>query len=165
MTIMYSSVHTNSMKIRYLRIGLLLIWIVPAFAQESPAIPDKPLIEVIISDADTVLGQANLLQQGFDVKVYNLDAPKQLFATFSQNLPANQVAAKRALEQRIQQYGRQALQQPLVAAYQGLSLSIQYQISRYPAVVFDQGRAVIYGVTDLEQALGLYRQWQSRLTR
>lgn len=162
---MNSSVHTNSKNIRYLRIGLQLIWIVPAFAQESPAIPDKPLIEVIISDADRVTGRANLLRQGYDVQVYNLDAPKQLFATLSQNLPANQVAAKCALEQRMQQHGRQTLQQQLASAYQGLSLTMQYQINRYPAVVFDRGRAVIYGVTDLQQALGLYRQWQIRLTR
>ena len=63
----------------------------------------------------------------------------------------------------MQQHGRQALQQQLITAYQGLSVAIQYQIDRYPAVLFDRGKAVVYGVTDLQQALGWYRQWQSGL--
>lgn len=150
---------------RRLGISLLMIWTVSAIAQENPVTQDKPFIEVIFSDADRISGQAKLIQQGYVVKSYNLEAPKQLFATLSQNLPANQAAAKHILEQRMQQHGRHALQQQLVSAYQGLSLAMQYQIDRYPAVLFDQGRAVIYGVTDLEQALSLYRQWQNGLTR
>lgn len=150
---------------RRLSICLLMIWTVSGIALEIPGRQDKPLIEVIHSDADRLSGQAKLLQQGYDVKLYNLDAPKQLFVSLSQHLPANQTAAKRTLEQRLQQHGRQALQQQLITAYQGLSLAMQYQVDRYPAVLFDQGRAVIYGVTDLEQALSLYRQWHSGLNR
>ncbi|MBD9357331.1 TIGR03757 family integrating conjugative element protein [Methylomonas albis] len=152
-------------KISWLYIGLFMIWIEPVMAQVNQTNQDKPVIEVIVSDADRVTGLANLRQQGYDVKLYNLDAPKQLFASLSQNLPAKPEAAKRMLEQRMQQHGRQALQQQLVTAYQGLSVAIQYQIDRYPAVVFDRGKAVIYGVTDLQQALGWYRQCQISLTR
>jgi integrating conjugative element protein (TIGR03757 family) len=148
-----------------LSIGLLMIWIAPVMAQLNPGNQNHPLIEVIHSDADKISGRAKLIQQGYVVKLYNLDAPKQLFASLSQNLPSNQAAAKSTLEQRMQQHGRQALQQQLILAYQGLSLAIQYQVDRYPAVLFGQGRAVIYGVTDLEQALSLYRQWQCGLNR
>ncbi|AEG00439.1 integrating conjugative element protein, PFL_4709 family [Methylomonas methanica MC09] len=143
--------------------GLLVVCVFPTVAQEIPSAQDKPVIEVIVRDADRVIGLANLRQQGYDVKVYNLDAPKLVFTDLSQNLPANQEAAKRTLEQRMQQRGRQALQQQLIAAYQGLSVAIQYQVDRYPAVLFDRGQAVIYGVTDLQQVLDLYRQWQSGL--
>lgn len=145
--------------------GLLVVCAFPTVAQEIPSAQDKPVIEVIVSDADRVTGLATLRQQGYDVKLYNLDAPKLLFADLSQDLPAYPAAAKRTLEQRMQQRGRQALQQQLIAAYQGLSVAIQYQVDRYPAVLFDGGQAVIYGVTDLQQALSLYRQWQSRLKR
>ena len=150
-------------KISWLYIGVLMVWIEPGIAQENPDTPDKPVIEAIVSDADRLTGLANLRQQGYDVKLYNLDAPKHLIASLSQNLPVNPEAAKRTLEQRMQQYGRQALQQQLMAEYQGLSVAIQYQIDRYPAVLFDRGKAVVYGVTDLQQALGWYRQWQSGL--
>lgn len=146
-------------------IGLLMVWTASGIAQENPGTPDRPSMEVIIGDDDRVTGQADLLQQGYDVKLYNLDAPKKLFSVLSQNLPADQAAAKHTLEQRMQLYGRQALQRQLMDAYQGLSVAIQYRIDRYPAVLFDRGTAVVYGVTDLQQALGLYRQWHSGLKR
>ena len=37
-------------------------------------------------------------------------------------------------------------------------------VDRYPAIVFD-GRAVVYGVTDLVQALNRYEAWQREQTR
>lgn len=163
MTSMHGNVWLILTHIRCLSMGLPVVCAFPTVAQEIQSAQDKPVIEVIVRDADRVIGLATLRQQGYDVKLYNLDAPKQLFADLSQNLPANPEAAKRTLEQRMQQHGRQALQQQLIAAYQGLSVAIQYQVDRYPAVLFDQGRAVIYGVTDLQQALDLYRQWNSGL--
>lgn len=163
MTIMHGSICSISKSGRSLSMGLLMVCALSAVAQELPSAQDKPVIEVIVSDADRATGLAKLRQQGYDVKLYNLDAPKHLIASLSQNLPVNPEAAKRTLEQRMQQYGRQALQQQLMAEYQGLSVAIQYQIDRYPAVLFDRGKAVVYGVTDLQQALGWYRQWQSGL--
>jgi len=45
-----------------------------------------------------------------------------------------------------------------MAAGEGLALAhLQYQLDRYPAIVFD-GMAVIYGVTDLAVAKRLYEQ-------
>jgi integrating conjugative element protein (TIGR03757 family) len=41
----------------------------------------------------------------------------------------------------------------------GLAKAVQYGVDRYPAMVFDGG-AVIYGVTDIHQALLRYRQWR-----
>ena len=40
-----------------------------------------------------------------------------------------------------------------------LAKVMQYGLDRYPAIVFDS-QAVVFGITDLEQALRLYRQWQ-----
>lgn len=40
----------------------------------------------------------------------------------------------------------------------GLSRAMQYGVDHYPAIVVD-GRAVVYGVTDLEEALSRYRAW------
>ncbi len=41
----------------------------------------------------------------------------------------------------------------------GLAKAKQYGLDRYPAIVFD-GRAVVYGVRDLGEALARYRQWR-----
>lgn len=139
---------------------LLVIGSLPINAQTPQLIQDKPLIEVLHSDAEVITGSESLIQQGYEVRRYNLDAPQTLLARISQHLPATQDAAKRALEAQLHQRGPQSLHQQLLTAYQGLSLATQYRIDRYPAVVFEQGRAVVYGVTDLNQALLRYRQWQ-----
>ncbi len=121
---------------------------------------EKPVIEVIHSDAHTITGIDHLKQQGFKVTPYNLDQPKRLIARFAQNLPPNQDAAKKKLEQRFQTIGKSKVQQQFQSAYQALIVATQYGINRYPAIVFNHGQAVIYGITDLTQALNRYRQWQ-----
>ena len=37
---------------------------------------------------------------------------------------------------------------------------MQYGVDRYPAIVFN-GEAVVYGLTDLSNALDHYRTWQA----
>ena len=46
----------------------------------------------------------------------------------------------------------------------GLAKAVQYGVDRYPAIVFE-GRAVVYGVTDLVEALNRYEAWQREQTR
>ena len=46
----------------------------------------------------------------------------------------------------------------------GLAKAVQYGIDRYPAVVFD-GRVVVYGVTDLVEALDRYEAWEQEVAR
>jgi hypothetical protein len=42
----------------------------------------------------------------------------------------------------------------------GLVQAMQYGIDRYPAIVFD-GKAVVYGITDVRAATQRYQQWQA----
>ena len=42
-------------------------------------------------------------------------------------------------------------------AFRGIALAIQWGIRKAPAFVFDNGQAVIYGLTDAEVAL---KRWQ-----
>jgi len=90
------------------------------------------------------------------VDVYDLDAPRRLKATFGKNLPANPAAAERLVRQRLADMGDAALGQ----AYLGLIQALNYKLDRLPAVVFDEGVAVVYGTTDWEKALAVYRQWR-----
>lgn len=117
-------------------------------------------IEVIVnsqsakSDAQVV---ARLQAAGIKVDFYNLDAPKLLSKALSQDLPANPQAAQDQILQRWRRSGTHALVQRYQQAYQGLSKCLQYGLDRYPAMVFNQGEAVIYGITDLTQAVHLYQ--------
>jgi integrating conjugative element protein (TIGR03757 family) len=93
------------------------------------------------------------------VQVYTLDAPAMIEAELSATLPVTVDSAESTARQAVQPYWRAQAQQ-LTQAYQGLLKARQYELQKLPAIVFD-GQAVVYGVTDLEQALRDYRRWQA----
>ena len=47
------------------------------------------------------------------------------------------------------------------ASARGLAAALQYGLTKVPAIVFD-GAAVVYGVTDVNQARAIYRTWRAR---
>lgn len=144
-----------------LRHGLLLLpfWFGFSF---NVCAAEPPYIEVITSDAYPVSGIKSVQRQGFLVNVYNLDDGKRLVAEIGKHLPKNQDAAKKTLEKRFNKMGDEAVKQQFMQAYHGVILSTQYGLTRYPAVVFERGQSVIYGMTNLNQAVKLYRLWQSQ---
>lgn len=116
-------------------------------------------VEAVTDDAHPVTGIEALSGQGQAVAVYNLDDGERLTAELARGLPPDQEAAKAALQRRFAEQGRAAVQQRFERAFQGRIAAFEYGLTRYPAVVFNHGQAVVYGVTDLPQALTLYRQW------
>lgn len=121
-------------------------------------------IEVVFNDqtpvSNTHLIQSSLQAQGVTVGFYNLDAPAQLSKDLSQGLPAHIELAKKIVLQRLNQDGSAALNARYQSAYQALSKSLAYGLDRFPAVVFNHGQAVVYGVTDLAVAVQMFQQWQ-----
>jgi integrating conjugative element protein (TIGR03757 family) len=92
------------------------------------------------------------------VLVYNLDLPALIEAELSMRLPQDRKAAAQLASAELQGTWRKSAE-TLTHAYQGLLKARQYSLQKLPAVVFD-GQAVIYGITDLSQALSHYRRWQ-----
>ncbi len=94
-----------------------------------------------------------------NVDVYRLDTPGRIEQALSAGLPADPKLAKRIAIQRVR---KAAVTQAgyLKQAYEGLVKARQYRLDHLPAIVFDGGLAVIYGVTDIEVALLHYRQWR-----
>ena len=92
------------------------------------------------------------------VKVYEIDGIERLEAELSRGLARDPERARRIALRRIGRLDDTVMWWPQRAAI-GLSKVVQYGIDRNPAIVFD-GEAVVYGVTDIEQALHCYRQWQ-----
>ena len=90
---------------------------------------------------------------------YELDRIRRIETRLSRDLPADPKQAEAIVQDRFQHLDRatsDSLQQSAV----GLAKAMQYDIDRIPAIVFD-GRAVVYGVTDLSAALAHYQAWQS----
>ena len=90
-------------------------------------------------------------------EVYEIDGIARLEAIVSEQLPTEANAARRVALQRVSQADAVRIEQAQRAAV-GLVRAAEYGIDRFPAMVFD-GQAVVYGVTDIEEALHRYRLW------
>ncbi|PUB84860.1 MAG: TIGR03757 family integrating conjugative element protein [gamma proteobacterium symbiont of Ctena orbiculata] len=96
--------------------------------------------------------------QLLNVHVYELDGIRSFEAQLSSDLPVDPNHARQIALQRIQVLDEQAKAGVQNAAV-GLAKAMQYGIDRYPAIVFDS-KVVVYGVTDIGEALHRYQQWQ-----
>ena len=92
----------------------------------------------------------------YQLKVYRLDAMRNIEAAINQNLPQTEAEARQwiaANEARI----RRQVQPQVQSAAQGMSLAATYKLSRIPAIVINR-KIVVYGLTDIHQALALAQQ-------
>lgn len=92
----------------------------------------------------------------YQLKVYRLDAMRNIEAAINQNLPQTEAEAQQwiaANEARI----RRQVQPQVESAAQGLTLAANYRLSRVPAIVINR-KTVVYGITDVQQALELARR-------
>jgi integrating conjugative element protein (TIGR03757 family) len=90
--------------------------------------------------------------------VYKVDRIDRLQQVLSEGLPSDPETAKQAALHRFQGMDAQ-ISSELENAAKGLVQAMQYGIDRYPAIVFD-GKTVVYGVTDVQDATRIYEQWQ-----
>lgn len=89
------------------------------------------------------------------VMVYEVDGLDQLTASLSKNLPADEKAAKHEALKRIARLGDE-LRWTVEHAVEGMTRAQSYDLKQLPAVVFDKGSKVVYGITDVNKALGIY---------
>ena len=82
-------------------------------------------------------------------RVVALDAPKQIEAILSTNLPPNAEQAATRVRQRLTQ--NPEIQKRLLESYLGVAEAYSLGIRKIPAVVVDR-RYVIYGEPDVEAA-------------
>ena len=93
------------------------------------------------------------------INLYDMNAPERIEDELGHGLPPDVEQSKRIIMERMQAIGIEQLKQRFVAAYQGVLYAQKYGIDRYPAIVFDDGASVVYGVADLQEALNRYREW------
>jgi len=149
---------------RFISLALFL----PVLFEGSGAAASQPtewyprLIEVFTTTDSKVIGTPSLVtspdRSEIKLQRHELDGIQRFEAQLSNNLPADPKQSKQIALQRIQQLDEQesaVIQNTAV----GLAKAMQYDVDRYPAIVFN-GQVVVYGVTDLKVALGHYRIWR-----
>lgn len=93
-----------------------------------------------------------------DVKTvhYNTNETERLKESSLPKLPPNQDQAMKILAAFFSSPAGEEFKQNYRIAVQGKKKAIEYQLQKLPAIVFDGGKFVIYGSTDIHMARQLY---------
>jgi integrating conjugative element protein (TIGR03757 family) len=127
-------------------------WAGEILSIETFSTADRPVIGV----SDNRLRTASITN-------YAIDGLKRFEAHLSEGLSNDPEVAKSAALRRIQAMD-DADMAPAEHSAIGLAKAVQYGIDRHPAIVFN-GRAVVYGLTNLTEAVVHYRRWQKAQAR
>lgn len=123
---------------------------------------DALVIEVFTTSEQRVVGAEHERLKTATITIYAVDGLVRFEAGLSEGLPTDPEAAKAEALRRIQRLD-DARMAPAKNAAVGLAKAVQYGVDRYPAIVFD-GQAVVFGVTDLVEALDRYAAWHREQT-
>ncbi len=142
---------------RRILIAAALCFAGAVWAQGAPSITT---VEVFANSATNLSTPS---QPPYVLQVYRVDALAQLGRQFSARLPANEAQARAYMQQQEAQI-RARYKDQITQAANGMSLAMHYRLTRLPAVVVNR-EAVIYGVADVQHAVGLYQQSKARGAR
>lgn len=97
-------------------------------------------------------------QQKVPLSVFDLSQARKLNRSLSDGLPRDPEQAKR----HIQSLLAKNKQAPMIYAQAmiGQERARRYDLKYLPAIVFNNGQSVIYGIQDMDYAIELYRQAQ-----
>ena len=97
---------------------------------------------------------------GVEIRFYALNPPLLLEQRLARQLAPTATTSVEFLRARVEQLVATEDRRALKRAVEGLMLARRRGVDRLPAMVFDQGRAVVYGTLDLSLALEHYRNWR-----
>lgn len=128
-----------------------LIW------SSGPRAAEAMILEVFAAAEDEVDRQPPRRWPDATVTVYRVDGLAELESVLSEALPTDVEAAQAEAARRIGRLDDAQMAAARNAAI-GLAKARQYGLDRYPAIVVN-GRAVLYGVSDLAEAAQRYHAW------
>jgi integrating conjugative element protein (TIGR03757 family) len=137
---------------------LLLIILAVGTLQSAMAADQQPLVTYIGTNDYGIVNASVAKDYGVKLVVYNLDAHRDLEKRLSADLPADLMEAERIANERLKALDGRTIQK----AFRGVALAIQWDLHKAPAFVFGNGEQVIYGVTNLEEALKRWNFYRMR---
>ena len=130
-------------------------------------------IEIFTNDKYPVRGvdqiQRLMANRSVEIRYYNLDQPKKIQAELNKALQFPRQARTPAERQRVWKDAMRRQTVPRVRkivdrlkdSYNGaVKAGLTYELKKLPAVVFDHGASVVYGVNDLPTAVKRYDTWK-----
>jgi len=141
---------------------LLIAVLFPALLQAASTGASMPSsIEVFTNARYPISGTASA---SVSIQIYDIDAPDRLEDALSADLPPDPEQAKTIAFKRLNDLGAE-LADMVDQAYEGVTKAMSYELTKIPAVVFDDGVSVVYGISDLNEAIKHYQLWQQEMAR
>lgn len=142
---------------------ILGFWVLTMSIAGRIACAEPAAVEIFTDGTFPIRGIDAAAKSGTRVTLFDLDAPKRWAAELNTELPGNPQAARTAAMAWIEANGGiEQAKRDLQEAYAGHLKAFRYGIKKLPAIVFDGGASVIYGVKDLTEALDRYRNRSAR---
>lgn len=137
---------------------ILMVCLVSQVQAAEPATPHEalPRIVYIGTNDHPVENAVAATRAGVGLSTYNLDAQRNLENHLAADLPSDMAAAEALVQQRFDALSTEEVR----AIFQAVILVAQWDIRQVPAFVFGDGEAVIYGLTDVGEALDHWRAWR-----
>ncbi|MFP4161529.1 MAG: TIGR03757 family integrating conjugative element protein [Ectothiorhodospira sp.] len=128
---------------------------------QADSVPERMEVFVAPEQARQVSGQGAIEAQypGLRIQMFDLGAAERFEDRLSEGLSADPDTARAQVQQRLQAMGPE-IEARMRQAFGGLVRADQLGIDRLPAIVFEDGQAVVYGVTVLPTAVSHYRRWR-----
>ena len=159
---MLSTVSVPSVNILFVGLLVSVLFSGGAFADQH-GLNQAHAIEVFTSSERPITGADHERLQAATVTSYSVDGLDRFESALSEGLPAAPETAKAEALRRIQQLDDARIV-PAKSVAIGLVKAVQYGVDRYPAIVFDE-QAVVYGMTDLVEAVDHYDAWKREQAR
>lgn len=136
-------------------IGLILL----SFTACAMAASPTNTIYYLGINGHKIVNDSYARSAGYELKQYNMDEHLNLEQRLSEGLPQNDIElAEKIANERLEKLDWSILQK----AFQGLALASAWNIKKLPAFVFGDGKFVIYGITDTQEAINRWEQYRSR---
>lgn len=137
---------------------LILIFL---FSVTSSVFANQPTSKMYYlgTNAYPIENKSNAHSYGYVLNEYNMDGHLNLEKELSEGLPQKDIElAEKIANERLEKLDWSKLQ----TAFQGLALAAAWDIKKLPAFVFAEGEFVIYGVTDVNEAINRWEQYSQR---
>jgi len=95
------------------------------------------------------------------IRIHYLDGLDAVENVFNKQLSADPEIAKKQFFDILNQ-NKTRVHQLLGSAKYAMEIAVNYKIKYYPAIVFNQGQSVVYGVSSIDTAMKYYNAHQAK---
>jgi integrating conjugative element protein (TIGR03757 family) len=137
---------------------LIVILFLPLFLLITETVYANNNNEVwVFSTKNQIFTQAYKISNNWSIKYYLIDSGRDFEKKISTGLSGNKIEAEKQIKQRFKKYKNSWVAEAKTS-WQGAINAQALNIEKVPAITFDQGKTVIYGVVNLAKALKIYKR-------